>query len=214
VEQQLSQEEQRFKLIDEQHREVRKIKHDTINHLTSIHNLLAIAQYDEAIKYLDEYLEQATTVINHSITGKPSADVLISEKIILAKDIGIDFDIKSEKLTGVQISPLHFNILLSNALDNAIEACLRLPDNTNQYISLGLKTEGDNLCIRIINSSLPIEIPDEGLPQSTKADKLRHGLGLPSIKRVAEHYGGAILCAYNEGEFTLYIQVLNRPAEI
>ena len=214
VEQQLLQEEQRFMLIDEQHREVMAIKHDITNHMTSIRELLAELQYDEATKYLNEYIAQTSPVLKRSITGKPSVDVLISGKIAIAESAGIMFEIKSDKLLEVRISPFHLNIILSNAIDNAIEACRKLPGGADRYISLGMKTESDNLCIRIINSSLPTKIAAGGLPATSKDDSLHHGYGLSAIKRVVEHYDGAILCAYDNGEFTLYVQIMNRPAEV
>jgi len=209
VERQLLQEEQRFKLIDTQLHEVKSIKHDITNHMTTIYTLLAKAQYDEATEYLNEYFIQTATILSRSITGKSSVDVLISEKISQAEKSGILFDIKADKLAEVNISTYHLNIILSNALDNAIEACLKISEITNRYISLGLKTEGDNLCIRVVNTSPPVDILADGLPATNKADRLQHGLGLSTITRVAEQYRGTILCAYSEGEFTLYVQVMN-----
>jgi len=213
MERQLLQEEQRFKLIDSQNQEVIAIKHDIANHLTSIHKLIVDGQFVDATKYLNECLDKASVALTRSITGKPSVDVLISEKMSLAMEAGISFDIKCDKLSEILISPYHLNTILSNALDNAIEACNMLPESMDRYISLGIKSDGDNLCIRIINSSLTKEIKDGELLSTSKEDKLRHGFGLSTIQRVAEQYNGVILCDYNAGAFTLYVNLMNNSAQ-
>lgn len=210
LERQIWQEEQRFKLVDKQNREIAVIKHDMINHLTSLSKLLSDGQYKDAKDYVDEYFIQVSPVLTRSITGKASIDALIAEKMVVAEGEGINFTIESDKLFEINISPYHLNIILSNAIDNALEACQALPKENERYISLGLKTEGDNLCIRVINSALKPEFSADGLPITSKKDRFHHGLGLSSVKRVAESYNGSVLCTYENNEFILYVQVMNK----
>lgn len=208
LERQILQDEQRFKLIDEQHREIITIKHDMVNHLTSISKLLSDEQYNEAKDYVNEYYTQTSSTLTRSIIGKPSVDALISEKMAIAECEGFRFEVDSAKLSEINISPYHLNIILSNAIDNAIEACQVLKEK-EPYISLGMKTEGDNLCIRVKNPALEPEFSADGFPITSKKDRFRHGLGLSSIKRVAESYNGIVLCTYENNEFTLYVQLIN-----
>jgi signal transduction histidine kinase len=209
VERQLLQEEQRFRLIDEQQKEVISLKHDLKSHMISVQSMLADAQYDEAIAYLDEYRGQTAILLSRSITGIPGIDALITEKATQAEGSGIKLDIKCEKLLEISISPYHFNIILSNALDNAIEACQKLDVDETPIIWLGLKSEGENLCIRVSNSSPAIDFTKGEFPATSKEDKLIHGLGLSTIKRVAEHYNGTMRCTYENGEFTLFVMCEN-----
>jgi hypothetical protein len=213
VERQLVLDERRFRLIDKQHNEIRSLKHDMSNHLTSILKLLTDKQYDDAVGYLSEYLSGTVTTLTRSITGRSSVDALISEKLKIAESEGITTEINSGKLSEVFVSQVHLNIILSNILDNAIEACCQLPPEVKRNITLGLKTEYNKLCIRISNSSLPVEVIDGELPSTIKADKVRHGLGLPAIRRLTDRYGGAMVCSYNNGEFVLFLQILNIAIE-
>lgn len=213
LERQIKQDEQRYKLIDEQHREIATIKHDMVNHLTSLGRLISDERYAEVKDYLSEYYEQTSQVLARSITGKPSVDALIAEKLAIAECENIPLTIETGKLSEVKISPYHLNIILSNAIDNAIEACRILPDGCSPYILLGLKTEGDNLCVRVKNPSAVPIFSTNGLPVTSKIDNDRHGLGLSSIKRVTEYYNGTILCEYKNNEFTLYVQVINEPID-
>jgi signal transduction histidine kinase len=210
IEQQLWQEEQRFSLIDEQFQEIRSIKHDLTIHMTSIRKLLHEDNNSAAIEYLDDYFSQTSHALTRSITSKPSVDALISEKAAIAESEGVKFDIETEKLATININPVHLNIILGNALTNAIEACRQLHDDADRYISLGMKTEGDNLCIRVTNSSPSITIGDDELPVTSKNDITHHGFGLSTVRRLAKQYNGSLLCEYADGEFTFFALMMNK----
>jgi signal transduction histidine kinase len=213
IEQQLVNSELRFNLIDRQIGEIREIKHDMANHLTSIRKLLNERQLEDAESYLDEYLSGTVSTLNRTITGRSSVDALLSEKIGLAEREGIVIEMRAAKLADVQINAVHLNIILSNMLDNAIEACRKLQEVSAHYIVLGLKTEYGKLYIRVSNSSLPVETLNDGLPMTDKSDKTRHGLGLHTVKRLAEQYEGSLLCSYSYGEFIAFVQMSNKSIE-
>jgi sensor histidine kinase regulating citrate/malate metabolism len=115
--------------------------------------------------------------------------------------------------TAILVSPVHLNIIFSNTLDNAIEACRRLPSGAKRYIALELKIEGRSLYIRIKNSSLPVEMADGELPVTSKRDKLRNGLGLATVKRLIEQYAGVMLCEYKDEEFVFFARISNISSE-
>jgi len=213
VEQQLMNHERRFRMMDSQTMEIRGIKHEFVNHLTSMRGLSANRLYEELNDYLDSYIQEANSVLSHSITGTPSIDALLSSKIAVAESEGIEFDANIGALPKLLISPVHLNIILGAALDNAIEACRKLPYGTKRYITLGIKAEGDWLYFRIANSSLAVKMGDGGLPDTDKPDRLRHGLGLNIVSRLVGRYEGALVCGYEGGEFALLTQIKQTPDE-
>lgn len=213
VEQHLQEDECRFRLIASQDKEILGIKHELVNHLTSIRGLSANKQYGQLNDYLDEYIRETTGVLSRSITGMPSIDALLSEKIAVAESEGAEFSASIGALPELLISPVHLNMILGNALDNAVEACRKLPDGMRRYISLCIEAEGDWLYVRIANSSLQVKIGAGGLPGSDKGDRLRHGLGLNIAKRLIERYEGAMHCECGGGEFAFLAQMRQTPVD-
>ena len=209
IEQHLSHDESRFYQINAKNDELNGLRHDLVNHLTSIRGLTFEKQYDKLIDYLDEYLPKALGVLLDSITGNPSVDVLLSEKIAVAENENIDIKLNIKTSLDISVSPVHLNIIVGNALDNAIEACRKLPDYTARYIIFDIKTENEVLGLRVVNSSLPVKIVAHELPRTDKDDKNHHGMGLNIVKQLIDRYGGSMRCSYENGEFIFYMRISN-----
>jgi len=205
--QQLSHDERRFRLIDSQISEIRGLKHDLTNHLMCIRRLSNDQQFENLSDYLDEYLPKAEDVVTKLYTGIPGLDSVLSEKTAIAEYGNIRVDINIEVPLEFSFSPVHLNIILGNALDNAIEACNKLPNHHNRYISLDMKTDCDWLDIRMVNSSLPVKIVPGGLPLTDKADKAHHGMGLSIINQLVCRNDGAMLCRIEDEEFVLLVRI-------
>jgi len=207
IEQQLSHNERRFNLIDSQITEIRGLKHDLTNHLICIRRLSADKQYDKLNDYLDEYLPKTSEVITNSYTGKPSVDSILSEKVAAAEYGNIEVKLNVNVLPEFSYSPVHLNIILGNALDNAIEACYKLPEDRVRYISLDLKIEEGWLYIRIVNSSVPVKITAGGFPLTDKTDNAHHGLGLNIVNQLVHRNDGIMHCKYEDGDFILLVRI-------
>lgn len=97
-----------------------------------------------------------------------------------------------------------------NLLDNAVEACSNIPAS---YIEVSvLRKSNSNLTlINIINtcSNAP-SFNDSGFPVSSKKDLGNHGLGLKSVNRIVNKYGGNIKMYYDNHSSAFHtIIVLN-----
>jgi len=211
IEQQLSQDERRFYLIDSQIAEIQNLKHDLTNHLMCIRRLSTTQQYDMLNNYLDEYLPKAEKVITRSYTGKPSVDSILSEKVAIAEYGNINVILNVSVLPDFYFSPVHLNVILGNALDNAIEACNKLPDDHSRYISLDIKAEENWLSIRVVNSSLPVNVKDGSIPLTDKEDKAHHGLGLNIVNQLVRRNEGVMHCKYENGEFMFLVRIRSKP---
>ena len=88
-------------------------------------------------------------------------------------------------------------VVLTNLLDNAIEACRRI-DGYREIRCYVLYDDG--LYISIRNTSEPVEIVDGKIPTS-KQDSLSHGFGLMSVGYVLDQLGVEYTFGYQEGWF-------------
>ena len=94
--------------------------------------------------------------------------------------------------------------LLSNGLENAIEAAAHTADEQFRKVRISCPTHKDNLLIFIENSFSGNVVMENGLPQSLRE---WHGFGVKSISMIAEKYNG--YCSFEtKGEIFIMRVVL------
>ncbi|WP_242986153.1 ATP-binding protein [Roseburia sp. AF42-8] len=100
------------------------------------------------------------------------------------------------------IEPLDISTIFSNALDNAMEASERLPED-QRLVTVKAERVRDMLIITVENNTLPGTRPAEG---TTKKDRFVHGFGIPNIKKAVEKYDGQ--CSFHQGDGTYLLKIL------
>lgn len=83
-------------------------------------------------------------------------------------------------------------LILGNLLENAVEAAQKAEGK--RYIKIHMKYDKNNLLLHIANNYKGnlLRAKDSKL-KSTKLDAGNHGVGLPSVYRVATKYHGTVL---------------------
>lgn len=200
---------------------IRGLRHDMKNNIAVIRGLLESPQLtseekrEQVNQYLldmDETMEQMNVTFR---TGNPVTDVVLHEKYKEAAGIsGLDFQARQfiypPKLC---ISGFDIGIILSNGLDNAIEACKKLKyKNSNHPVYIHVKSyqKGNMYFIEIENSFDGIlKWGQSRFPDTTKEEALLHGMGLKNIERSAGKYYGTAQCMADEDRFTLIVMMEN-----
>lgn len=103
--------------------------------------------------------------------------------------------------------------LLSNALDNALEACRKLPEKKRR-VALCIRADKGMLVLRLEN---PCAEPARRVGKkflSSKPDPERHGIGTESIRSVVRKYGGSVSFSERDSRFEvlLYIPIQTQRA--
>lgn len=153
-------------------------------------------------------MEQAINIYDAvAKTGNEDLDTVLTEKSLICNRESIRFTYMadSEKISAIE--PEDIFCLFGNALDNAIEAVRRVHDPQKRVINLSAVCEGPFLNIKISNyfeGNLELR---EGMPITTKQDKLAHGYGIKSMERTVEKYGGEMKIQTDEGIFELDIVI-------
>jgi hypothetical protein len=214
LENQMKQIRREFEIIETRDEEMRIFKHDLNNQLMA---LRLLSQSDQRPEFSDlaanlaGYIENATRM---SVTGVPVIDAIIEIKKANAEQQNTEFTVKASEVKKIVINPIHLNVVIGNALDNALEACSRLPEGRHRYIELALKTDDDFLYIRVTNSAPPLKHKVNGLPISSKRKGEQNGYGLESIRRMINEYSGIFRIKTTESEFELTLRMRNAPPEI
>lgn len=186
--------------------EIRSVIHDTNNHLACLRSL-AEANNMEAVKRYLYNIGQTVGRLDFKIkTGNPIADAVINEKYNIARNEGIgfkcDFIMPKESL----LEPMDLCIVLSNALDNAIEACRKVKSNNiSKEICIKSFIKNRYLIMEISNTSIDRLHYVENTIISTKSDKLNHGIGISNIKTAASKYNGTVDIVEENNKFIINI---------
>ena len=105
------------------------------------------------------------------------------------------------ELEALPVDEVYFSSIVSNALDNALNAQMKIPAE-RRNIKLLLKNSGGKLLFSVKNPvSGPVAFAD-GLPVS---DKKGHGYGTQSIRYLTERLGGNCQFTVQDGMFVLRV---------
>ena len=87
--------------------------------------------------------------------------------------------------------------VLGNLMDNAIEACRRLPEGTPRRITAHGRVNGGFLVLRVQN---PVSGEENNIPVGG-ALLDHHGWGLSIVRQIAERRGGRLTTERSDGRF-------------
>ncbi len=168
--------------------QTKSFRHDIKNHLSVLDGLLKNEKLDEGREYLKK-LETVSEALSFPYqTGNQVVDILLGEKLGLAKEITAEVSLVLPNPCG--IDDFDLCVLFANVLDNAITAC-RAQDGAKS-IRISGKRQGDFYMLTFENTC-----SQEPLPPA--------GTGLSNIRVVAEKYHGAVLTEKTGGWFSLNV---------
>ena len=184
--------------IQEIHRQTMKIRHDMKNLLLLIRLKLKEGRVEEAEQYLEDELDVKLAKINLISTGNRMADAVINRRVEQARMRNISMQVMIE-CTLDKTDEMDIAILMSNLLDNAIEAAV-LCDNP--FVNMKITRKETYLHIMISNSCKSEPDKEAGKLLTTKKDKTLHGYGISNVKDIVERDNGFYNYELEKGKFT------------
>lgn len=174
--------------------------HEYKNQIACIETLLDKKQYTE----LEEYVKK----IYGSLQSEPDAintnhvlvNAILNTKYQEADKKGIVFVFRVNDLSGLRVNDEDVVTLLSNLLNNAIEACETCEDK--KVIKFKFMKEDDWIIISVKNTFRYDIVHENGEIKSTKTSGVdEHGVGIKNIIKVIEKYGGSYIIEDKNKEF-------------
>lgn len=189
----------RYEEIIRNNRDISAFRHDLKNNLFALKTLIEAQRTDEAKIYIDSLTESVNSSKSKFQTGNILADAILTDKSSEAEksETSIEFE---GAVPADGISNRDLCVILSNSLDNAIEACKNIP-----LAHISVKSELKENGARIIVSntvSEKVEIHN-GKIQTSKADKRLHGFGISNIRKAVKKYNGYVDIFCTECKFTI-----------
>ena len=196
-----------YDAMEQQHFEVRRLKHDLANHI----QILTALPEEKRAAYAKEL--SGNTALSQSFVycGDSTVNAVLTVKKSVMERCHIRLKTEVDIPATLPYDKTDLCALYANALDNAIEACMKLPE-TQREISLKSKAGKGLLCLEIRNPDPDAEKRQSAGPlfPTSKADKSNHGFGLQSIQEIVKRYGGNMKIKTENKIFDLFV-ILTLP---
>jgi hypothetical protein len=180
--------------------ELRRMKHDMNGHLSTVSRLLSEDNKDEALRYVTDLHEYTESHQKELYSDDPYLNAVVTNYVAIFAENDTPFE-QSIQLGKMELHHVEMCLALNNALQNALEASLRLPSE-RRYVNLQIKTKQNRFLFRVTNRFDGELIVSSGLPSTTKKGE-GHGYGLTSIQNAAESVGGFAVCKIEGDMFVL-----------
>lgn len=181
--------------------QLRSLKHELRHHVETLNALCQAREWERLGAYLTQLGAAGNALPSLYYTEHFLVNAILAGKLGPAQARGIRVDCRAHLPPELPMADADLCILLSNLLDNALEACERVEDPSARFVELELELRGDLLLIRCVNTAPPR--PSGGPFVTTKPDMKSHGLGIPAMGRVVEQYHGVLELSQEGEQFTL-----------
>ena len=190
---------------------LRIMRHEQLNRMTTLSGLLHMERYDEAIRFIQAQSEHAQELLDFisSRFSSPTLCGLLLGKAARAREKGVELRFDPGCLMDRPFVPLAESEVISiigNLLDNAIEATQRAP-LPHEPVEVMIKLNDRELIIEVADQGIGIKpeirerIFERGITTKTRGD---HGIGLYLIESYVTQAGGLIEVADNTPRGTIF----------
>ena len=186
--------------------QMRGWRHDHHNHIQAMKAYLALGQTDRLSAYLGDLDEDLRTVDTILKTGNVMMDAILNSKLSLARTKNIAVNAKAAVPENLHISEIDLCVIVGNLLDNAMEACIRLPDPSQRFLRVYIGVMKRELYICVTNA-MTGPVKRHGTTYLSTKDSLSHGFGLMRVDRIVDKYAGYVNRQHEEGVFATEIML-------
>lgn len=184
--------------------QIQKMSHDFKQKIQLIYMMADNEEYEQLKDYVTTLAERQEKLLLID-TGNIMFDSVLSSKIEAIKRYKIDLARKLDVEKELKYLDEELCILLGNALDNAIEACLR--SSTDKFIGLELTATNNSFQLHIQNSVGSYPSREGRILKTLKGNSLKHGIGLRSMMQTCDDLGGQLLYDFDEKHFNLWVYI-------
>ena len=184
--------------IDEKNVQLRRFRHDIKNLMMALKAMIEQKKNDQALEYIGKVWDDFQKTGREFDTGNFVADALLSVKANSAEKIGAKLTFEGF-IPSTQVNDVDMVVLLTNLIDNAIEACSKQEGSKEIIVE---STLSKYMWVLTVKNPIAVEVDivDNRIGTS-KENKDIHGYGILNVERVAEKYGGMLKLKCEEKEF-------------
>lgn len=200
----LSLQQARYENLCSAIEEARQARHDIRHHFLQLSSLAEKGDLEK----IKEYLSNANSKIpdyDLHFCENQAADSVISHYAALAKRENIPFQANAALPAHISIDQIDMCLVLSNLLENALEASLKAKP-FNRRIHAEVYLHHKHLLLIQVENTFEGKIQEKNhIFQSSK--RPGNGVGIQSVRHIAEKNGGDSSFTYENGVFTAKIML-------
>ena len=200
----LSMQQQRYESLKAAIEEARQARHDLRHQMNQLSALAEAGDLDGLKAYLAKTVSRIPE-LDMSFCENRAADSVVGYYCALAKREGIPFCAKLDLPQVLPVDEIDLCLVLSNLLENAFEASLRTAPALRR-IKLTAYLHGNSLALIQVENTYDGVIREKGgVFQSSK--RKGDGIGLQSVRHIAEKSGGVNTVTYQDGLFCVKVML-------
>lgn len=173
-------------------------RHDMRHHLALLQSLASEERLADIKEYLRTVQSDMDSITPIRFCENETVNLILSAFAAKANQSEILLTIDAKLPNSLTLSDTELCSLLSNALENAINACENITNRSERYIKLRMYSKNNKLCIDIRNRYHTEPIFNQGLPVSNEQG---HGFGTKSMAHIVEKHGGVFQFSVKDGLF-------------
>ncbi|MFY0521463.1 sensor histidine kinase [Lysinibacillus sp. UGB7] len=175
---------------------VSSLRHDFTNHIQVIHGFLQLGKPDQAQQYLSSLSKEVQAIKTLKLDiDHPGLSILLQTKKLAAQNHNIDMDFTVSQDAFNKIKTTDLIKILSNLIDNAIDATIELPEGQRK-ITICCMADDAQYVFRVNNTGPTISQCEQIFKQGYSTKKIEQGKirgqGLFIVKETVNKYNGEI----------------------
>ena len=200
----LSMQQRRYDDLKTAIEEARQARHDMRHQLQQISALAETGDLEGLKSYLAKTVSRIPN-LDMRFCENRAADSVVGYYCALAKREDIPFRAKLDLPQALPVDEIDMCLVLSNLLENALEASLRTASGRRQ-IGLTAYLHAERLLLIEVENAYDGEVREkDGVFRSSK--RKGSGVGIRSVRHIAEKTGGASTFTYQDGVFSAKVML-------
>jgi len=181
-----------------------KREHEYKNQIMVISALVKKRKLDELDRYLNKICSNISYKTDCIDTNNVVVNAILNTKYQEAKQKDVVFVLKVNDLSDLPIADEDIVVILSNLLNNALEACEKCND---KVLKIKFTKENEQIVISVVNSFDGNILVINGDYHTSKEDLSTHGMGIKNVKEVVDKYGGTCVIRHDNYMFNFIILI-------
>lgn len=194
-----------YRTMSENYDKQKKREHEYKNQLALIAALASENRADEIQRYLKKYNDEYMQHVDFIDTNNVIVNAILNSKYQETRKKGIVFVVKVNDLSNLEIKDEDIVLMLSNLLNNAIEASEK---SENPLIKMKFVKEEYQIVLSVVNTFSGNLVMAGNKYLTTKTEESdRHGIGLENIRDTVKKYDGSCVIKHDENYFKVAILI-------